>query len=65
MIHSLVSVFETKPMIDKEGYVMKMKVGLIVAIEMDAIFLHYQNWKKLESPPGFSWLLVEREALDV
>ncbi len=33
---------------------MKMKVGLIVAIEMDAIFLHYQKWKKLESPPGFS-----------
>ncbi|MBR3508364.1 MAG: 5'-methylthioadenosine/S-adenosylhomocysteine nucleosidase [Lachnospiraceae bacterium] len=44
---------------------MKMKVGLIVAIEMDAIFLHYQNWKKLESPPGFSLFLVEREALDV
>jgi adenosylhomocysteine nucleosidase len=44
---------------------MKMKVGLIVAIEMDAIFQHYQNWKELESPPGFQLYFVEQEAYDV
>ncbi len=43
----------------------KKKIGLIVAIEMDAIFAHYHTWKELEAPPGFNFFLVERDTYDI
>ena len=43
----------------------KRKIGLIVAIEMDAIFEHYKKWKELEAPPGFNLFLVERDSYDI
>lgn len=39
----------------------KRKIGLIVAIEMEAIFKHYDKWEELEAPDGFRLILVERE----
>ncbi|MCQ2551066.1 MAG: radical SAM protein [Clostridia bacterium] len=39
----------------------KKRIGLIVAIEMEAIFSHYDNFKELESPDGFKLILVERD----
>lgn len=43
----------------------KKKIGMVVAIEMDAIFTHYQSWKEMEAPPGFKLFLVERETYDI
>ena len=43
----------------------KKRIGLSVAIEMDAIFEHYHEWKELESPPGFKLFLVERPTYDI
>ena len=43
----------------------KRKIGLIVAIEMDAIFAHYHSWKELEAPPGFKLFLVDRDMYDI
>lgn len=43
----------------------KKRIGLIVAIEMDAIFEHYKAWKELEAPPGFNLFLVERDTYDI
>ena len=43
----------------------KKTFGLIVAIEMDAIFAHYHEWKELEAPPGFTLFRVERDAYDI
>ncbi len=43
----------------------KKRIGLIVAIEMDAIFKHYKTWKELETPPGFSLFLVQRDTYDI
>ena len=39
----------------------KKKYGLVVAIEIDAIFEHYGNCKELDAPPGFKLFLVEKE----
>ena len=43
----------------------KKRIGMIVAIEMDAIFEHYKTWKELPSPPGFNLYLVERDTYDI
>lgn len=43
----------------------KKRIGMVVAIEMDAIFAHYHSWKELEAPPGFKLFLVERDAYDI
>ncbi len=43
----------------------RKRIGLIVAIEMDAIFEHYKTWKELPSPPGFNLYLVERDTYDI
>lgn len=43
----------------------KKKIGLIVAIEMDAIFEHYHEWKELEAPPGFKLFRVKRDTYDI
>lgn len=39
----------------------KKKIGLVVAIEMEAIFSKYPDNKKLEAPVGFEVYIVERE----
>lgn len=39
----------------------KKRVGIVVAIEMNAIFEMYGNCKELESPSGFKLFLVERD----
>ena len=43
----------------------KKRIGLIVAIEMEAIFKHYHEWKELAAPPGFKLFLVERDTYDI
>ncbi len=43
----------------------KMKAGLIVAIEIDAIFTHYPNVKELDAPSGYKLFLVEKESYDL
>lgn len=43
----------------------KKKIGMIVAVEMDAIFSHYPEWKELEAPPGFRSFLVEQDTYDL
>ena len=43
----------------------KKRIGLSVAIELDAIFEHYKTWKELEAPPGFRLFLVERDTYDI
>ena len=43
----------------------KLKIGLIVAIEIDAIFKHYPNCVELKAPSGYRLFLVERNEYDV
>ena len=43
----------------------KKRIGLIVAIEIDAIFEHYGKCKQLDCPPGFKLFLVERDNYDI
>ncbi|MCQ2771036.1 MAG: hypothetical protein MJ236_04475 [Clostridia bacterium] len=43
----------------------KKRVGLVVAIEMDAIFEMYPNHKELESDAGFKVYLVERDGYSI
>lgn len=42
-----------------------MKIGLIVAIEMDSIFAHYENPEKLDCPKGFELYHTKRENSDI
>ena len=44
---------------------MKKKFGLIVAIEMEAVFTHYGECKELDAPPGFKVFLVERDLYEI
>ncbi len=43
----------------------KKAIGLIVAIEMDAIFEHFKDLKELACPPGYNLLMVERPDYDI
>ncbi len=43
----------------------KKKIGLIVAIEMDAIFKHYGKCRELKAAPGFKLYLVEKDSYDI
>ena len=43
----------------------KMKTGLIVAIEIEAVFKHYPNIKELEAPVGYRLFLVEKDTYDM
>ena len=38
----------------------KRRIGIIVAIELDAIFKLYPKWKKLDAPQGFSLIYVDK-----
>ena len=39
----------------------KKKIGMVVAIEMEAIYKYYDKWKEIETPSGFKLLCVEKE----
>lgn len=43
----------------------KMKTGLIVAIEIDAVFTQYPEIKELEAPAGYRLFLVEKDAYEM
>jgi adenosylhomocysteine nucleosidase len=43
----------------------KKRIGLVVAIELEAIFRHYKNVKELDSPAGFKLYSVEEKDYDV
>ena len=43
----------------------KKRMGLIAAIELDAILEHYENLKEIDAPPGFKVFLVERDTYDI
>ena len=43
----------------------KKRMGLILAIEIDAILEHYDNLKELDAPTGFKLFLVERDTYDI
>jgi len=43
----------------------KKKIGLILAIEIDAIFKLYPNYTELPSPKGFKTYLIEKENYDL
>ena len=42
-----------------------MKIGLIVAIEMDSIFAHYKNLEQLPCPKGFELFHTEKERHEI
>jgi len=43
----------------------KRRIGIIVAIELDAIFSLYSNWKKLPAPQGFNLIYVDRGEYEI
>jgi len=43
----------------------KRRIGIIVAIELDAIFKLYPNWKKLDAPQGYNLIYVDRGQYDL
>lgn len=42
-----------------------MKIGLIVAIEMDSIFSYYPERTRLECPPGFELYFIRRNGHEI
>jgi len=40
---------------------MKKRIGLLVAIELDAIFKHYSKYEELEAPKGFKAYKIEKD----
>lgn len=44
---------------------MKRKIGLIVAIELDAVFALFEKVDELEAPQGFKLYKVEKENYDI
>lgn len=42
-----------------------MRIGLIVAIEMDAIFAHYREIEELSCPGGFNLYLTHRGGVEI
>ncbi len=43
----------------------KKRVGIVVAIELNAIFDMYKNWKELECPAGFRLFRIERDSYTI
>lgn len=48
-----------------ERCTVKKKIGLIVAIELDAIYKLYPDCREIESPVGFKALYIEREKYEI
>ena len=42
-----------------------MKLGLIVAIELDSVFTHYPVYTRLDCPPGFEVCRIEKDGLEI
>lgn len=42
-----------------------MKIGLIVAIEMDSVFAHYPVCTRLDCPPGFEVYRIEKDGNEI
>lgn len=43
----------------------KLKVGIVVAIEIDAVFQIYKNVRELSCPKGFKLFIIEKEDCDI
>ena len=42
-----------------------MKIGIIVAIEINAIFNHYKDYKKLDCPKGYELYCIEKNQNEI